>query len=673
MISKNKYTADIKDGRLEFYKEDALFISLPLAVSVNGDASKISGIRKTDNGVTLFGECEEMNVRFFDECVTLSYKKSFSEPTPIYEVRAFAGGIAFPDFDRAFTPQARNNSHRNLDFFSHLPDISSNGYFTPPLLEFSIGSKCGWVSFGLLDIPDTKLCRLTEDMDFLVQSSGGNVVCTEYVMPEIAVFFSGDEWEAISDFRELLIKFGKYTPEKKKYSELPDWWKKPLVCIYGDQLIDECVGQAIDEAWVEGIVNCAEEDWGMHDFNLVIDDSWQLSHSMTPVVDEKRFPDLRGFIERMHARGHRVLLWMTPLMDKITNGFKTKSEKLGVVTDYECPSPYYKDFPGTYFIDYTADNARQFIKETVGFLFGKGIGELGADGVKLDFLANHRDPALPESHYAHPERGIGMREMYLFYETFYEEAKRVNPDVIIDATVGDPRFEKFVDYNRMHDTHSGNIEKDLRVRVSTLACPDLTVDSDGALMFKAWLKPHYIDAAVYGIPANYYTRLYQDYRMRPEDFENVGARTPEPYETLCLAEKKQLGALFEMVKHRPDGSPKYTGHGWALYDGDETVAESFFGSTVVYYPTEKNKKGYLFTFRDEAIEIPLYGRHFGKLDGGRVLNGNVQVDYARDRVILHVEPGRLYSFEDVDEENSTDRFFSFGSTATAEEDTDYVN
>ncbi len=673
MIKKMKYDAKLAKGALEIYKNNEILIRLPLSVSVNGEATELANKKKIRDGFVFSAKNEELLVRFFDECITFSYKKSFSDLTPIHEVRAFFGGVDFPRFDRAFTPQARNNSHKNLDFFSHLPDISSNGYFTPPLLEFSIGSKYGWVSFGLLDIPDTKICRLTEDMDFLVQSSGGNVKTKEYIMPEIAVYFPTDEWAAISDFRELLIKFGKYTPEKKKYSELPDWWKKPMVCIYGDQLIDECVGQKIDESWVEGIVKCAEEDWEMRDFNLVIDDSWQLSHSMTPVVDEKRFPNLPGFIERMHSRGHRVLLWMTPLMDKLTNGFKTKSEKLGVVTDYECPNPYYKDFPGTYFLDYTADNARQFVKETAEYLFGKGEGGLGADGVKLDFLSNHRDPALPESSYAHPERGIGMREMYLFYEMFYEEAKRVNPEVIIDATVGDPRFEKFVDFNRMHDTHSGNIEKDLRVRVSTLACPDLTVDSDGALMFKAWLKPHYIDAAVYGIPANYYTRLYQDHRMRPEDFENIGARTPEPHETLCLTEKKQLGTLFEMVKHRPDGTPRYTGRGWALYDGDEIVAESFFGSTVVYYPTKENEKGYLFTFRDEAIEIPLYGRRFGKLRGGKILNENIQVDYARERVLLHVEPGKLYTFEDFDEGNSTDRTFSFGSVASAEGDTDYVN
>ncbi len=669
---KNKYNHRINGQNLEFFKNDELFISLPLSVSVSGEASAFSHIEQSEGKLVLCGENQTLTVKFFDEYATLSYTKKFAEPTPIYEVKAFSDGINFPAFDRAFTPQARNNGHKNLDFFSHLPDISSNGYFTPPMLQFSIGSKNGWAGFGLLDIPNTKQCKLCDDMSFLVESCGGNIVTDEYTMPEIAVYFPEDEWAAISDFRDLLIKCGKYTPEKNA-DDIPSWWKNPMVCIYGDQLIEDCVGKDIDQKWVEGIVEKVKKEWEMSNFTFVVDDSWQIAHSMCPVVDTERFPDLRGFIENMHNDGCHVLLWMTPLMDKITNGFKTKSQELGVVTDYECPSPYYKAFPGTYFLDYTADGARQFLRETCELLFGSGEGQLNADGVKLDFLSNHRDPEQTKS-YAHPERGIGMREMLLFYQMFCEEAKRVKGDVIIDATVGDPRFEKYVDFNRMHDTHSGNLEKDLRVRISTLACPELLVDSDGALMFKAWLKAHYIDALVYGIPANYYTNKYQDYTMSPEDYDTLcAAREPEEHEKLSLAEKKQLARLFEMVKFRPAGAPVKTQRGWQLRVGDSVTAESFDGMSIVYYPTEKLDTGYIFTFRDEVIELPLYGRKFSALSGGKLINDNIQTDYARDRVLLHIEPGKVYTFRNEDDGSSIENAFVHGGAKTAEGDTDYVN
>jgi hypothetical protein len=83
--------------------------------------------------------------------------------------------------------------------------------------------------------------------------------------------------------------------------------------------------------------------------------------------------------------------------------------------------------------------------------------------------------------------------------------------------------------------------------------------------------------------------------------------------------------------------------------------------------------GYVFTFRDEAIEIPLYGRKFGKLSGGKVINQNVQVDYARDRVIIHLEPGKVYSFENKDEGDSIELAFIKRTFSGAEGDINYVN
>lgn len=669
------HTAEVSEEDIKVYKGEELFLTVPLSFSINGESSVFSECEFCADGMRLLGSGEKLSVGIHSDCFTLSYEKAFERDTEIYEVRGFVGGLELNGFDRAFTPQARNNSHKNIDWFSHFPDISSNGYFTPSLLQFSIGSKLGWVGVGLLDIPDTKQCLLDGDMTFLIQSSGGNIrvrAKETFKVPEVVIYFPGDEWESISDFREKLIEFGKYTPKKPEFDKTPSWWRRPMICIYGDQLIEERVGQLIDEEWVEGIVKQAEGDWGLQGFNLVIDDSWQLPHSMIPVVDTKRFPDLRGFIERMHAKGIRVLLWMTPMMEKITNGYRTRSEELGIITDYACPSPYYKDFPGTYFIDYTHDNAEVFIKEMTEFLFGGGEGQLNCDGVKLDFLANNRDPSLTRT-YSHSERGIGMKEMYRFYKLFYEATKRVKADAIVNATVGDPRFEDFVDLNRMHDTHSGNLEKILRVKVSSLACPKLIIDSDGAHMFKSWLIPHYIDSVIYGIPANYYTGKYQDYRMRAGECKTDGDKAiMDEYVDMTEKEKRQVGNLFSMIKHRPRGEVIYNGNGFTLTDGERINGISIGGHTAVYYPTEENPKGYIITFLDEACEIPLFDRKFGRLDG-ELINGNIQVDYARDRVILHLKKGEIYTFEDIDEGNSLDAVFKAKAATVTEKDMDYVN
>ena len=62
------------------------------------------------------------------------------------------------------------------------------------------------------------------------------------------------------------------TSLKRKFTELPDWWKNPFVCTYGDQMLERKVGQFIDEKWVLEQVRIAEEEWGMKNINLIIDD-----------------------------------------------------------------------------------------------------------------------------------------------------------------------------------------------------------------------------------------------------------------------------------------------------------------------------------------------------------------------------------------------------------------
>lgn len=564
-----------------------------------------------------------------------------------------------------------------MDYFNHLPDISLNGYFSPPAFQFSIGNADAWVSFGLLDIPDSSFCRMDEDHSFLVESCGGNKVIGKgerYRLPQVIITFPEDELQAVSLFRQKLIEHGRYTPKKPRFSELPDWWKNPFVCTYGDQMLEHKVGPLIDEKWVSEFVEIAEKDWGLEKINLIIDDSWQHYFTFEPKAEESRFPDMRGFIDRMHDRGHHVILWNTPMFVNLAAGFETRAERHGMVSDW-CYAAY---DPNSYFalvapqcqaIDYTSENARTFLREVCEGLFGSGEGQYNADGVKLDFIGCLRNPERTKS-YSHPENGIGATELMRFYRIFREEAKRVKPDVLIDCTVGDPRFEEFIDVNRMHDTHCGTIEKEIRANLSVLACPDLPIDSDGALMFTGWLKTHYISAAVYAVPSMYYMKRFHDFATTEE---GVYQYKPSDKAELTKEEKTQLGVLLSMVKYRPDGVPVLDSFGnWILKDGEQINGLSQKGETVVYYPTAQNDTGYLFTWQDETIILPLCGRKFSGLEP-RESCKHLLVDYARDRVILHLEPGKLYTFQNVDDGTSIDRIFREHTATVVEAEVDYVN
>ena len=658
-ICKN-ISVTANEHSLLFRKDGKDLLKLPVTLNVNGATYTPSLTNEENESITYTDGFASIVVRFLADAVTVEATLIAEQELAVFNTHLFVdGGIAPVGFDRAYTPQPRNNNMRNCTMFSSLPDISANGYHTPPCLMFSVGSPLGWVSYGLLDIPDTRMCRMEDDGSFLIESCGGHKKIgfgETYRIPRVIVAFPEDEYDGITTFRRHLTELGLYTPCRPKWDELPEWWKHPQFCTYGDQLIERRVGQLIDDAWVREFVERSERDFGVEHMVICIDDSWQLPHSIGPAVDTKRFPDLRKLIDDMHARGHRVMLWYTPMFEKTSNGIPSRAAELGVLSEDAMTGRYFDNFPGCYAIDYTSDGAEQFLRETAEILFGDGEGQLNADAVKLDFLANLRDPAKATS-YQHPEYGIGMREYYRYYSLFRAAAKAVKPDVMINATLNDPRFEHLIDVSRLHDTHSGEEEKERRARMMALACPDLPIDTDGALMMPDWLRRNHISAAVCGLHSIYYTYAIG----RPELL-------------LSDKEKRAIGALVSMTVYRPAGTPVTDGNGhWQLLDNDGRVmADTIRGETVIYYPQEAGGVGHIFSFLDELVTIPLHGRKFSALTPAPEREF-CEVDYARDTVRVYLKAGRVYTFRDEDDGSSVDRVFLEMNAHTSEETMNYVN
>ncbi|MBO7762118.1 MAG: hypothetical protein J6T24_04915 [Clostridia bacterium] len=661
---KKLFSAVAKKHTLEIKRDGKLFLSLPMVFEINGTQYAPALAKKGKNLFSYTDGVAAIAVNLYEKFFTVRASLSVKDaPLAIGMTKLFAGGTIAPvGFDRAHTPQPRNNMGVNNTFTTHLPDISSNGYHTPPCLNFSLGSPDGWVSYGLLDIPDTTECRMEEDGSFLIENCGMHKLIEEgksYEIPGVIVAFPADEFDSITEFRRNLQALGLYTPCRPSWDELPTWWRYPQFCTYGDQLIEQRVGQLIDDAWVRDFVRRGEEDFGAEHMVICIDDSWQLPHC--EVVDTARFPDLRGLIDDMHARGHRVMLWYTPMFEKTTNGVESHAAAAGVLSRDEMTSAYFKNFPGCYAIDYTSDHAEDFLREVAEHLFGDGEGQLNADAVKLDFLGNLRNPA-KASDYAHPEYGIGFREYYRYFDLFRKCAKAVKPDVMINATLNDPRFEHLIDVSRLHDTHSGEEEKERRARVMALACPDLPIDTDGALMLPDWLKRNHIAAAVCGMHAIYYTY-------------DCGKKIYE----MSAKDKRDLGTLASLTMVRPEGTPVVDDNGhWQLIDADgKVVADCIRGETVIYYPTKKSNKGYIFSFLSELVKIPLHGHRIASITpapaGGFDGKSYMELDYARDRAFIYLKSGVIYTFEEGDAGNSVDRKFIEQNAHVSEETVNYVN
>lgn len=650
---------DQKSHSIVINKKGTYWFSFPVSVSVNGKIYSPALTETREDGWVFSDSICSISIQKNEDDMVVSFQLRCESDMPIYEAiyfRNLCGGMQIGHFDRALTTQPRRNNCHNMDFFKNLPDCSLNGYFYPTMLNFTVGNEQGWAAFGLLDLPDSYQYKLLDDCSILAESCGGNKVIRAgefYKMPRMLITFPDNDWDCIPLFRQKLIQYGQYQPAKKPLSQLPAWWKDPLVCTYGDELSTLLLPDArmndpgFNADWVRMLVETAEKKWGIKHMNLVLDAFWQLHFALDPQVDKSRFGNMRDFVDEMHARGHHVIAWCTPIFDNVQNGFTTRSQKLDVLSNnYMEPL----GIPGSYSIDMTSDNIQEYYEQVCQVFFGDGEGEYNLDGVKMDYIGLFRDPA-KTGPYRNPERGLGIREIKIFYETFYNAAKKAKPDALINCSVTDPRFEGYIDQNRMHDTHAGNIEKEYRARLATLACPDLLIDSDGALMLTDWAKQHYICAAIYSIPSNYYTLTYHDRPLDDRDY-------------------MPMGTLLQFTVNKPDGHGVFESIGnWLLTDNSGKVnGRTINGHTVVYYPWEKNEKGYIFTWQNETVIIPLYGRKFGNLN---IPVEGYQVDYARDQVIIRLQPGIVYTFESVDESNSISNLFR-GKTNIAES-VEYAN
>lgn len=643
-----------KEHSIVLSKNNEYWFSIPAAVSVNDTVYAPALVCQTEGKICFEDQISSITFILNEDCIEVQSAVKYQEATPIYETKYFkdnVGGLRISHFDRAFTTQPRRNNCHNMDFFKNLPDCSLNGYFYPTMLNFTVGNSQGWVAFGLLDLPDSYQYKLLDDGSILTESCGGNKIIPageNYQIPRMLITFPDADWDCIALFRKKLMEYGLYTPAKKPLSELPSWWRDPLVCTYGDELSTLLLPDArmndprFNADWVRMLVDTAEQKWGIKHMNIVLDAFWQLHFALDPQVDTARFGNMRDFVDEMHARGHHVIAWITPIFDNINNGFQTLSQKMDVLSsNYMEPL----GIPGSYSIDMTCDNIKEYYLNVCRVLFGSGEGEYNLDGVKMDYIGLFRDPA-KTGPYRHPEKGLGIKEIKIFYETFYEAAKQVKADALVNCSVTDPRFEGYIDQNRMHDTHAGNIEKEYRARLATNACPDLLIDSDGALMLTDWAKQHYICAAIFSIPSNYYTLTYHDRPLDERDY-------------------KPMGNLLQFTVNKPDGHPEFVSIGnWKLVDNNGNVnGQCINGNTVVYYPWEKNSKGYIFTWQNETVIIPLHGRKFGNLN---IPVEGYQVDYARDQVLIRLQPGIVYSFESIDEGNSISNLFQNKSMSSSQ-------
>ena len=164
----------------------------------------------------------------------------------------------------------------------------------------------------------------------------------------------------------------------------------------------------------------------------LIDARWEVAyHSFQ--FDPKKFPDPKGMIDEIHAKGNRLLVWITPWM---------------AVNNYTDPNDYYEVCAEKgYFlkrpdgeihvsqmgmnpmlvgscIDFTNPEAIAWFQDQLRYLL-----ELGVDGFQTDFGEQVPEDAV----FFDGRTGKGMHNLYpwLYNEITYQTVQAVKPSVLL--------------------------------------------------------------------------------------------------------------------------------------------------------------------------------------------------------------------------------------------------
>ena len=199
---------------------------------------------------------------------------------------------------------------------------------------------------------------------------------------------------------------------------------------------------------------------------IIIDDGWQDRRGDWNLVTRK-FPDMRGLVDELHAMDFRVAIWWAPFL--IERDAKILSRP-GFATG---PTSQHQEMV----IDYSKPEVRQWAGEKLETWFSNGPQGWDIDGLKLDFLL---EKIYPETHGADPDWRGEERCYFKLFEMIDAHIRRykVSPGLLhvlynphyarfAGAVYGEERFDKDLDY--------------LASRPALLE----------AMMPSAWMAPHF--------------------------------------------------------------------------------------------------------------------------------------------------------------------------------------
>ena len=345
---------------------------------------------------------------------------------------------------------------------------------------------------------------------FSINYSGHLSVDGEWQSPSLFIGFSKNKLAALEDYCNLLEK-KKAIPKAASGKINDPWHLMPIFCGWHEQvalgrqkmnaktlskeqlergsfIMDECT-QANHEKWIDILLK-NRIPFG----TLIIDAKWQQELARFN-VDERKWPDMRGFIDACHARGIKVLLWIQAwTREGLDDSLCIMKDGSPVAMDPSNPA------------------YRKILEDGIEYMLSSASGCLNADGLKIDGT-----DGIPCGREVKNYGNIyGFELQHLYIEIIYKKALAVKKDALISLYIANPFFRDVCNMVRLGDLYTvyGRPVDTLRERadIVKIAMKGKPVDTDGSLRFS--IADDYLmeldEQLAIGIPCIYQAEnLYQ--------------------------------------------------------------------------------------------------------------------------------------------------------------------
>lgn len=419
-----------------------------------------------------------------------------------YEGGLFGRMRSRAQFKRLFNPEPNGlrkqlfapHEATTIGVRSNKSHCRGNWFFTPGPFCYAWQTQSGqWVGVGLLVKPGEN-----SFVDYTYEGGNGFGLSLDYEgmlrvrqrweSPHVVMLLANDEYEAVEKYCDLARAQGCAPDEREPAF---DWWREPIFCGWGAQnclsLADRCRKMAPRYA---SQANYERFLWrlrqrGLNPGTIIIDDKWQDRYG-DPRPDPAKWPDLRDFVARRHADGQRVLLWFKAWDPEGVPPEECFLDNAGRPVGVNPANPAYER------------RLRRRIREL--------IGELGADGFKIDFTA---DLPRPKSSQGSVLWGVELLRHLLWI--VHDEAKTVKEDALIIAHAANPYFTDVVDMLRLNDVAIVGLEDSYvesmrhRQKVARAVSKQWLIDTDNwpSPTLASWLEYARAQPEL-GVPSLYY-------------------------------------------------------------------------------------------------------------------------------------------------------------------------